>query len=446
MSEPVKITSLELENVKKVRMVALSPSENGLTVIGGGNRAGKTSVLDGICYALGGEKFRPTSLQNAEGLNPARMEVRLSNGLVVVRDGKSATLKVTDPEGRKGGQKLLDSFVSAFALNLPAFMQAKTADKAKALLDTLGIGDRLDALDREERKWYDERTIAGREADRKRKYAKTLPEFPDAPEEPLSASEMSAKLTDALKRNAERAARRADIERLKREAEGEEGRLRLLEQRISEMMEQKAILAGQVRKARELYEDAATLRVDEDEDTSAMDAELKRIDEINGQVRVNQEKAKAVDEAAHAEEEVAALTSKVEDVRRRRAALLESADMPLDGLSVEGGELVFDGRKWDCMSTMEQMRVSVAVCRAMKPECGFCLVDRLESFDLKELREFAEWAEKEGLQVIGTRVSEGGECSIVIEDGTVRGASEWDEPEAEKEEQKPSEVDDDDDF
>ena len=44
----VKINKLELENVKRVRAVALEPTENGLTVIGGRNGQGKTSVLDAI--------------------------------------------------------------------------------------------------------------------------------------------------------------------------------------------------------------------------------------------------------------------------------------------------------------------------------------------------------------------------------------------------------------
>lgn len=37
----VHITSLELENVKKVKAVALEPAAAGLTVIGGRNGAGK---------------------------------------------------------------------------------------------------------------------------------------------------------------------------------------------------------------------------------------------------------------------------------------------------------------------------------------------------------------------------------------------------------------------
>lgn len=427
MSEPVKITSLELENVKKVRAVRLSPSESGLTVIGGGNRAGKTSVLDGICYALGGEKFRPSDLQNSEGLNPARMEVRLSNGLVVVREGKNAALKVTDPEGRKSGQKLLDGFVSAFALNLPAFMNAKTADKAKALLDTLGIGEKLLELDREERKWYDERTVAGRIADSKAKHAKELPEFPDVPEEPLSSADLTREMTETLAFNARQKALRDNIDKLKDAYETENGRLRMMEQRLRELQDQIDVQKKRVGDAYHEYNVASSVTISPDQDTSGIQKKLDELEEINVKVRQNAEKANAMDEAKHYAEERDALTAKVEDVRRRRAALLKSAAMPLDGLDVVDGELVYDGRKWDCMSTMEQMKVSVAVCRAMKPECGFCLVDRLESFDLHELGEFAAWAEAEGLQVIGTRVSDGGECTVVIEDGTVKGADEWDD-------------------
>ena len=49
--EGVKIDSLELENVKRVRAVELRPGRDGLTVIGGRNGQGKSSVLDAITWA-----------------------------------------------------------------------------------------------------------------------------------------------------------------------------------------------------------------------------------------------------------------------------------------------------------------------------------------------------------------------------------------------------------
>ena len=79
--------------------------------------------------------------------------------------------------------------------------------------------------------------------------------------------------------------------------------------------------------------------------------------------------------------------------------------------------MLFRSKPWDCMSGSDQLKVSTAIVRALKPDCGFVLLDKLEQMDLDTLREFSAWMEAEGLQGIATRVSTGGECSIIIEDG-----------------------------
>ena len=122
--ESIKINSLELENVKRIKAVQLEPSENGLTIIGGNNNNGKTSVLDAITWCLGGNKYKPSKPTREGSYVPAPLKVTLSNGIVVERKGKNSALKVTDPSGMKAGQNLLDSFISELALNLPKFMNS----------------------------------------------------------------------------------------------------------------------------------------------------------------------------------------------------------------------------------------------------------------------------------------------------------------------------------
>ena len=75
------------------------------------------------------------------------------------------------------------------------------------------------------------------------------------------------------------------------------------------------------------------------------------------------------------------------------------------------------------MSGAQQLKVATAIVRKLNPQCGFVLLDKLEQMDLDTLTEFGRWLEQEGLQAIATRVSTGDECSIVIEDGYVQGAS-----------------------
>ena len=59
--EGIKINKLEIENVKRIKAVKIEPTANGLTIVGGNNNQGKTSVLDSIAWALGGEKYRPSN-------------------------------------------------------------------------------------------------------------------------------------------------------------------------------------------------------------------------------------------------------------------------------------------------------------------------------------------------------------------------------------------------
>ncbi len=91
--------------------------------------------------------------------------------------------------------------------------------------------------------------------------------------------------------------------------------------------------------------------------------------------------------------------------------------MPLPGLSVSEGELTYQGYRWDNLSGSDQLRVATAIVRRLHPQCGFVLLDKLEQMDLQTLQEFGSWLQAEGLQAIATRVSTGGECSILIEDG-----------------------------
>lgn len=141
------------------------------------------------------------------------------------------------------------------------------------------------------------------------------------------------------------------------------------------------------------------------------------MEETNRKVRANLDKDKAEEDARGYREQYNALTGKIQEVRDKKLELLKKADLPLPGLMVEDGELVYNGQKWDNMSGSEQLKVSTAIVRRLNPNCGFVLMDKLEQMDLHTLQEFGKWLEAEGLQAIATRVSTGDECSIVISDG-----------------------------
>ena len=400
----VKITQFEAENVKRIKALTLTPAPTGLTVIGGRNNQGKTSGLDAIVWALGGDRYRPSQAQREGSVLPPRLRLELSNGIIVERSGKNSDLKVTDASGRKAGQQLLNSFVEQLALDMPRFMQSTSKEKATTLLRIIGLEEQVEKLERQEKELYNQRHAIGQIADQKAKYAKELPSYPEAPAEPISAYDLIQRQQDILARNGENQRKRERAAQLAAEMDRVGKELALLEERY------KTLCAD--------YETAQKSALDlQDEATDELEASIRNIEAVNAKVRTNQDKARAEAEAKECGDQYAGLTAQLEAVRQQKTDLLQGAKLPLPGLSVEDGELIYKGKPWDCMSGSDQLKVSTAIVRALKPDCGFVLLDKLEQMDLETLREFSAWMEAEGLQGIATRVSTGGECSIIIEDG-----------------------------
>ena len=413
--DSIKINKLEIENVKRIKAVKIEPTANGLTVIGGNNKQGKTSVLDSIAWALGGEKYRPSEAQRQGSVIPPNLHIVMSNGLIVERKGKNSSLKVTDPQGNKGGQQLLNDFVEQLALDLPRFMEADNRKKAQALLQIIGVGDRLAELEKAEKEFYNERQAIGRIADQKRKYAKEQPFYPDAPRELISPSELLRQQQDILARNGENQRKRDKAEQL--------------EQTVAFLTQEVEAARAQLKKKEQELEEAKTdmyvaqmsAKDLQDESTAELEENLSNIEETNRKVRANLDKDKAEEDAREYIRQYDELTKKIEDASKQKTDLLGSAKLPLPGLSVTDGELVYEGQKWDNMSGSDRLKVSTAIVRKLNPKCGFVLLDKLEQMDRETLNEFGEWLEQEGLQAIATRVSTGDECSIIIEDGYVAG-------------------------
>lgn len=421
----MKINKLEIENVKRIRAVKLEPTANGLTIIGGKNNQGKTSVLDSIAWALGGETFRPSEATREGSVIPPNLKIVMNNGLVVERKGKNSALKVTDPSGQKAGQQLLDSFVEKLALNLPKFMESSGKEKAKTLLQIIGVGEQLTAMNQQETELYNERQAIGRIADQKEKYAKEQPYFPEAPQDLVSPSDLIRQQQEILARNGENQRKREQEGKYRQSVES-------LSQEIESIEYQLKLKRKQLEEARESLRVASLSIKDlQDESTAELENNIANIEEINRKVRANLDKEKAEDDAREYRKQYQGLTDQLEKVRDEKAALLNSAELPLPELSVRDGDLIYKGQKWDNMSGSDRLKVSTAIVRKLNPECGFVLLDKLEQMDLDTLQEFGEWLEAEGLQAIATRVSTGDECSIIIEDGYVAGAEKPEEPKKE---------------
>ena len=266
----MKINKLEIENVKRIKAVKVEPKANGLTVIGGNNNQGKTSVLDSIAWALGGERYKPSQATREGSVIPPTLHIVMNNGLVVERKGKNSALKVTDPNGQKAGQQLLNEFVEQLALDLPKFMEASSAEKAKILLQIIGIGPQLTQLEQQEKELYQERLYIGRTADQKEKFAKEQPYYTEAPKDLISASELIRQQQEILARNGENQRKREQLHQL--------------EQRYQRINEQMANLLAEQKKVESDLEIARKSALDlHDESTEELEQNISNIEGKSGQ-------------------------------------------------------------------------------------------------------------------------------------------------------------------
>ena len=419
--ESIKINKLEIETVKRIKAVKIEPTANGLTIVGGNNNQGKTSVLDSIAWALGGEKYRPSKAQRDGSTIPPTLHIVMSNGLIVERKGKNSSLKVTDPSGNKGGQQLLNEFVEQLALDLPKFMESSGKEKAQTLLKIIGVGDQLEILDRKEKELYNSRLSIGQIADRKKKFADEQPYYPEAPKELISPSALIRQQQAILARKRENRRKRERLKEITMNNHNVFEDIGRLDEQIATLQKQKEQLTEEYNQAVRDEETARKTVLElQDESTAELEASLANIEEINRKVRANMDKDKAEDDALDYKNQYNALTAEIDKKRREKTNLLQSAELPLPELSVKDGELIYKGQQWDNMSGSDRLKVSTAIVRKLNPKCGFVLMDKLEQMDMNTLQEFGQWLEQEGLQAIATRVSTGDECSIIIEDGYVK--------------------------
>lgn len=408
----VQITALQADSFKRLHAVSLEPTPNGLTVIGGRNGQGKTSVLDAIVYALGGEKYRPTDARNRDDDKPPKIEIKLSNGLVVTRQGAKSALKVVDKGGLKGNQGVLDAFMEKLALDLPKFLQSTDREKAKVLLKIVGADEKLEKFEKDEADLFNKRTMAGKIRDQAYQVLDSMQRV-DAPDELVSVSGLVSELNAATEKLLERSELTNIVSEREEMISGHEELIFRLRAEIDQAKSSINTMAADIRVAREKIQLFAAPDVD------GIKAKIENSESVNDGVRNNQKYQDQLKKFKEADALHTSLHEDVGKVREDRAALLAAAKMPLDGLSVLDGELIYNRSRWDCMSSADQLKVATSIVQQLNPECGFVLLDKLEQMDVQTMREFGEWASAKGLQIIATRVSTGKECTFIIEDGCV---------------------------
>lgn len=443
----MKIINLTAENVKKLKVVDITPTDNFIQVTGP-NGSGKTSVLDSIWWALGG-KDGIQSVPIRKGAEKARIKLNLGS-IVVERKFTPAgtTLTVKNEEGAiyPSPQAMLDDLIGSLSFDPLAFARKDPKAQYEELRTIAKVDVDLVALESQNTADFNARRDLNRDAKAKRAQADGIAIAPGTPEKPIDESDLIGQMEAAAANNATLEQRKAGRLQAQSDANAKKAEGARLREIATREREQTAERVADLKKQIAQMEkdgEASALKRDQESSASLHAAGCieKKIDEAaplpeavnvsdlraaldnaklaNAEV-AKRDRRKAIAEEAKALEAKAETLTRAMDARTEQSRkALQSATMPVDGLSLAAGHVVYKELPFDQASDAEQLRVSIAIAMAGNPKLKVIRIRDGSLLDENALKLVAELARDKDYQIWIERVDTTGTIGIVMEDGEV---------------------------
>jgi DNA repair exonuclease SbcCD ATPase subunit len=422
----MKIIKLEAQNIKRLKAITIYP-KGGATLIGGRNAQGKSSTLDAIEMALGGTKSIPEE--------PIRREAKKghivleTDELLIERtfSSKGSKLLVRNKAGveQKGPQALLDSLFGSLAFDPFKFSTEKPQKQAEIIRKLAGLD--FSTLDNERARAFSDRTEVNRDAKRLSALLESLPEYDGVPAVEVSAEDIRSELAHRNAQQAKSLQLTNTVNERQRDVSEARSMLAASNKRIAEL---EAALLAQNNNATELRSAllareeslAEAMRLASEFEPAPVDEpleKLRKLEETNRKVRANAERVSVRLQLTESEEQAAALTAKIEAIDEKKAALIESAKLPVPGLGFDENGPTLNGIALQQCSQAERLQVSVAIGMAFNPKLRVMLVREGAFLDEDSLALLARLAEEADAQVFIERVGNADAGAIIIEDGMI---------------------------
>lgn len=425
-----RIIALEVENIKRISCVSITPKPDGSTVIvGGDNAQGKTSLMDAIAMAIGG-KYEIPDQPIHQGASKGQI-ILTTDDLIIERrfTGTGTQLVVKNrADGAKltSPQTILDSLTSSVSFDPLSFTRMKPDERANKLRALAGLD--FTEIDSERKAAYEKRTEVNREAKSQSVRCDGMPRHAGAPAAAVSTDEIFAELDAAQEKNDANQRTRDDVSKAEemlasgiQDMKNAEAKVSDIERLLAEAKD--ALKTGQQSAAAiqaEVSKGKAEIEQLQDIDLEPIRAKLKSVSEVNEQVKANTdwktEQQKLVVLTKAADE----LSKTIDQIDQKKQQLIQQAKFPIDGLGFNDDGVTFRGLPFAQASGAEQLRVSVAIGFAMQPKLKIALIRDGSLLDKKSLALVAETAEQCGGQCWIEVVGEGEEVQVVLEDGMVK--------------------------
>jgi hypothetical protein len=440
------IVELYVQNIMKVRVARIRP-KGAVVQIAGKNGQGKTSVLRAIAWALTGTDDVPSE-PIRKGERAGLIRIDLGDLLVTryfthlqgetKRGEKFITRIQVEPKNKssvyKRPQEVLDALMGRISFDPLAFIRMKEAAQLEVLRGLVTFDVDIDELDKLQKADYEERRIAGREIESRKARLDAMP-VPQAglPDAPIDVDALTKKLETAANHNNMVAASRSKKLGFEEQAEVARSRAAEARQKALLFMDQATALDGRAYRlvveeeasgqgeVQKLLELSANVAVGEEINTAEVAAELNAAVTTNRAIVHARQYADVAEELKEGEAYWEMLDARMKERAAERAAAIARAQMPIEGLSVGDGEVLYQGLPFGQASNAEQIRVSMALGMASNPHLKVLLIKDGSLLDADSMALVAAEAEKHSFQVWIERVDASGTVGVVMEDGEATG-------------------------
>ena len=428
----LRVIKLIAENVKGIKAVEIVPDEH-FQVIAGKNGQGKSSVMDAIWLALGGsEASKQTDRPIRRGEDAASVTLDLGD-LIVSRKwrGDKTVLDVRTQEGAKypSPQTMLDALIGRLSFDPLAFSTLKDSEQKEALLQLVDLSIDPDALDRQRKGLFDDRTMVNRDVKTLETQLAGLPKpIAGLPEKEVSASEIMAKIEAANvaliannNKREELTEAYSDYRDAKRDLEDADKAIEELESKLAAKKEARSNLSDI---ASVLQEKGKALKIEVDAlvdpEFEAFKTEMAQIEQTNQNIRNAAAYMTTEQSLKSKQAEAQELTAQMEAIDQQKQDALAQAKFPIDGLAFDESGVTYNGIPFRQCSSAERLKVSMAMAMSMNPKLRVIRIMNGNLLDTDNMALIHGMAVDQDYQVWVETVGEGAGVGIVIEDGMVK--------------------------
>lgn len=454
------IVRLKTTNVQCIRAEGIEIVPNGKIIsVTGKNAQGKSSLINSILWTLAGKKSIPER-PIRDGASTATVEMDLGELKAVLRITASggAKLRLNHKNGTPidSPQTLLSSYSNPILLAPVEFVRlGETTEGRRKQADTLRqlLGLDFTAMDAERDRLYEARKLANRDVDTLKGKLASWPLDPDAPTEEVRVSDLMAaldkvqhegesKLAMARAHNAANDKLKAEYDTVQTLVLDHQQTLADLDKEIRDLEELiKAKRQDRFKRQSDLdvtiiglerarqateslkYHDLKLVQDSILADQQPLRLRMSDADSLNAKVRSNRRHAELTSELTAAVTKANQLHASLDTLATERMTLLNEAQFPLPGLSLDETGILLNGIPLAQASTAQQLKAVVAIGFAMNPRIPVVLLRDAALLDLESRAEVAAMAEANDGQVWEEETTNGepGEPgSIVIEDGAIK--------------------------